>query len=219
MDTIHGVPEVESACAKRIPWAASHKPWQIRLALDHLRRWDPVRPLLLPGNLQEALPLKAGPADAHAVAQCATTGLDHVEKSLGGVDDDRAGRFAGAKEYDLPLKDWIELLLGRIGNYPGLLAVTRLRECARSRDAQRYEQSKTRREQNTKRHKVTSCADQAACDPCPQVSRRVVTDECGKTRPLLRKPPILVASPKCGHGKFAAKRGSDRARPVLQAIQ
>src|SRR5262249_61972846 len=141
-----------SGAPSRLRGATGTKRWQLRLALDPLRRRDLARPLLLSGNLQKALPLKAGPADTDAVAQCATTGLDHIEKSLGGMDNDRAGCFAGTKEYDFTLKHGIELLIRMIGNHSWLLAITRLRECARSRDAQQHEQSKTHREQNTKRH-------------------------------------------------------------------
>jgi hypothetical protein len=71
--------------------------------------------------------LKPCTANADPVAQRAITGLNNIEKSLGGVDDDRARRFVRAKENDLALKPGIQLLINGVGDHPGLV-IADLRE-------------------------------------------------------------------------------------------
>src|SRR5258707_948923 len=60
---------IERACAERIARSALHMLGQIRLALEHFRRWSPVRPLFLVGDGMDAVPGVAVAADAHAVTQ------------------------------------------------------------------------------------------------------------------------------------------------------
>src|SRR5215470_178865 len=50
VDAVNGIAEVHGAGPQRVTRAAGHKARQVRLALQHFRRRDPVRPFLLAGN-------------------------------------------------------------------------------------------------------------------------------------------------------------------------
>src|SRR5262249_22500687 len=84
-------------------------------------RRRPVRPLRLPGDAQEPLPLKSVTANADTVTQRAAAGLDQIEMALGGGNDDRARRFRGAVVHHLLLPFRIELV-GIVGHESGLVA-------------------------------------------------------------------------------------------------
>src|ERR1700736_1158764 len=121
MDAIHGRAEIQSTGAERIARAAGHEAGQIRLSLDHLRRWRPVRPFRLARNLQQTLPLEAVSSDPDAVTQCAAVSLYDVEMALRSLDDNGAGCLGGAIKHHLALE--LRLQLHRIaGNKPWLIA-------------------------------------------------------------------------------------------------
>src|SRR6266849_8257238 len=83
--------KIKRACTHGIAGASGHEAGQIGLALDHFRRRRPVRPFLLAGDAQQALPLKAVAANADAIADVASVGLHDIQKSLGRMNDDGAG--------------------------------------------------------------------------------------------------------------------------------
>src|SRR5664279_5769239 len=68
VDAVHGAAEIHGARAERIARAAGHESRQIRLALDHFLRRDPIRPLGFALDLLDAGPGEALTADADAVA-------------------------------------------------------------------------------------------------------------------------------------------------------
>jgi hypothetical protein len=105
--------------------AAGHEARQIGLALDHLRRRRPVRPLLLVGDVHQPLPLKTVAADADAVADRATARLHQIEMPFGGRDDEGAGRFGGTEVDDLLLPLRIEFE-GIVGDQARLVAAVGL---------------------------------------------------------------------------------------------
>src|SRR5678815_2474186 len=68
MDSIECISKIESARAKRVAGPPRHHARQIWLAFDHLRRREPVRPFLHPGDTFGASPGKSFAADTDAVA-------------------------------------------------------------------------------------------------------------------------------------------------------
>ena len=86
--------EIERAGAERVLHAAGQIGRQVAalggLALDHLRRRTPVRPLALVGDLVRARPFEAGLAGADAIAPRLAVLLDQIEEILRRIDDDRA---------------------------------------------------------------------------------------------------------------------------------
>src|SRR5262249_38627838 len=101
MDAIDRGAEIERPRPHGIAGAAGHEARQIGLALDLFRPRGPARPLLLPRDLHQALPLETVAADADAVAQRAPARLHDIEKALGGVHDDGARRLGGAEQDEL----------------------------------------------------------------------------------------------------------------------
>jgi hypothetical protein len=95
VDTIDRVPEVESARPERVAFAAGRKTRQVRLALDHLFRRMPVRPLAHPAYALNARPGEAFPTDADAVAHRFALAEHQIEKRVRGVDDDGASGLGG----------------------------------------------------------------------------------------------------------------------------
>src|SRR5439155_14790259 len=77
VDAVDGRAEIHRAGAERIAGAAGHEARQIGLALDHLGRRMPIRPLGLAGDLLHAGPGEAVAADADAVAD-RTAVAEHV---------------------------------------------------------------------------------------------------------------------------------------------
>src|SRR5205085_2283765 len=68
---------------------------ELRLAGDHLVRWLPARPFLLPLDDAVTRPGKALAADADAVAHRHAACLDEIEEAGGRIDNDGAGRLTG----------------------------------------------------------------------------------------------------------------------------
>src|SRR5262249_56183062 len=121
VDAIDGGAKIESARAHGIAGASGHEAGQVRLPLDHFRRRSPVGPFLLARDVQEALPLKAFAADADPVAQRTPARLNYVEKSLGRLNNDRAGSLIGAIKNDLAPKLRRQLVIVGLGNDPRFL--------------------------------------------------------------------------------------------------
>src|SRR3974390_3793999 len=69
VDAIERVAEIERARAERIAPVTPPTARQIGLALNHLRRREPVRPFLHARDALRARPGEAFPTDANAVAQ------------------------------------------------------------------------------------------------------------------------------------------------------
>src|SRR6516165_3023276 len=70
VDPILGVAEIHCARAERIGFTTRHEARQVRLALDHLRRRQPVRPFFHAADVFGARPGEALAADTNAVANC-----------------------------------------------------------------------------------------------------------------------------------------------------
>src|SRR5262249_14751150 len=104
VNTVDGVAEIHRARAERIARTARHEARQIGLALDHLRRRRPIRPLGLALDRLRAGPSEAFAAHANAVAHGLAAGQHQVKVSVGRIDDDGAGRLAGAVVDDLTLE-------------------------------------------------------------------------------------------------------------------
>ncbi|BAR54742.1 hypothetical protein NK6_1558 [Bradyrhizobium diazoefficiens] len=100
VDAVDGRAEIHRAGAERIAGAAGHEARQIGLALDHLGRRMPIRPLGLAGDLLHPGPGEAVAADADAVTNRAAIAEDVVQIGVRGIDDDRSGRLLG-RERDL----------------------------------------------------------------------------------------------------------------------
>src|SRR6185437_934219 len=101
---VERVAEIHGARAERITVPTRHDARQIGLALDHLRRREPVRPFLQLGNALSAGPGEAFAADAHAVANRLTAAEYQIEVGIRGIDNDGAGRLLGAEVDQLPLQ-------------------------------------------------------------------------------------------------------------------
>ena len=95
VDAVDGRTEIHRAGAQRIAGAAGHEARQIGLALDHLGRRMPIRPLGLAGDLLHAGPGEAVAADADAVADRAATAEHVIEVGVRRIDDQRAGGLLG----------------------------------------------------------------------------------------------------------------------------
>ena len=68
MDAIDGAAEIHGAGAELIAGTPGHEARQVGLALEHLRRRDPIRPLGLARDCLHAGPSEAFAAHADAVA-------------------------------------------------------------------------------------------------------------------------------------------------------
>src|SRR6202007_2867940 len=79
VDTVDRIAEIHRTRAQRVAGTAGHEARQIGLAIDHLRRRMPIRPLGLAGDLLHAGPGETVAADAHPVADSATI-AEHVIK-------------------------------------------------------------------------------------------------------------------------------------------
>src|SRR5712691_6643551 len=121
VDAVDRVAEIKGTRPERIARAAGHEPRQIRLAVDHLRRRDPIGPFGLARNAQQPRPLEAVAADPDPVAQRPVIALHEIEKALRRADDDGSGRLGGAEEHQLPLVRGGQPLLVRIRHDAGLL--------------------------------------------------------------------------------------------------
>ena len=95
VDAIDRTTEIHGASAQRITGTTSHLARQIGLARDHLHRRGPIRPLRLLGDRLYAGPGKAVAADADAVTDGLAAAEHVIEISVGRIDDDGAGCFAG----------------------------------------------------------------------------------------------------------------------------
>ena len=87
----------------------------------------------------QALPLKTLATDADAVADRTPARLHHIEKSLGGLNDYRAGRLGGAVQNDLAAKLQRQLLIGGVGNDAWFVAdrhIHALRQRVRNREGE-----------------------------------------------------------------------------------
>ena len=104
VDAVERVAEIHGARAERIARPARHLPRQIRLALDHFRRREPIRPFLHLGNALGAGPGEALAADAHAVADRLAAAEHQIEVGVRGIDNNGAGRLLGGKVDQLPLQ-------------------------------------------------------------------------------------------------------------------
>jgi len=80
------------ARAEWIGFTTGHEPWQARLALNHFRWRQPVRPLFRAANALGARPSEALTADADAVANCLAV-ADGQVKSVRRIDDDGSRRL------------------------------------------------------------------------------------------------------------------------------
>src|SRR6185437_14434816 len=69
VNAIDGCAQIHCARAERIAGTARHEARQVGLALDHFRRWTPIRPFLLARYLFQSGPGEAVAADADAVAK------------------------------------------------------------------------------------------------------------------------------------------------------
>src|SRR5690606_36425532 len=92
--------DVEGARAERVVDAGRHAAFpfigagnlagtiffQIRLAGDHVLRWEPARPVLLPLDDTVARPFKTLAAKADAVAHGAAERLNDVKEVVAGID-------------------------------------------------------------------------------------------------------------------------------------
>src|SRR4029079_19310310 len=101
VNSIERIAEIKRAGAKRITGTPRHHARQIRLTLDHLRGREPVRPFFHPGDAFRAGPRESLAADTDPVAHCLAAAEHEVEIRIGGIDDDRAGRFLGREVDEL----------------------------------------------------------------------------------------------------------------------
>src|SRR3974390_916192 len=97
VDAIERVAEIESARAEWIARATCHDARQIGLALDHLRRREPVRPFLHARDALRARPGEAFAADADAVAQRLAVPEHEIKVGVRRIDDERARRLLSRK--------------------------------------------------------------------------------------------------------------------------
>src|SRR5690606_4725067 len=104
VDAVERLAEIERARAERVAGAAGHHARQVRLALDHLGRREPIRPFLHPRDAFVAGPGEAFAADADAVAERLAVAKHQIEVGIGGVDDHRAGRLFGVVVDELTLE-------------------------------------------------------------------------------------------------------------------
>ena len=95
VNAVHCAAQIHRARAKRIAWAAGHEAREIGLALQHIRRRQPIRPFRLALYGLDARPGKAVAADADAVADRLTATEHKIKIGVRGIDDDGAGRFRG----------------------------------------------------------------------------------------------------------------------------
>src|SRR5262249_2290013 len=103
-DAVARAAEIHGARAERVAGTAGHETRQVRLAMDHLRRRRPIRPLGLALDRFHAGPSEAFAADADAVTHRLAAAHHQVEVGVRRVDDDRPGRLAGPVVEDLAAK-------------------------------------------------------------------------------------------------------------------
>src|SRR5687768_2240400 len=115
VDPVDRGAEIECASTHRIAGTAGHESRQVGLARDHLRRWHPVRPFCLAGNLEESSPLETLSANADSITYRSVVSLNEVQISICGIDNDRPCRLAGAVKHELPLVRGRQLLVTGIG--------------------------------------------------------------------------------------------------------
>ena len=77
--------------------STGHHAWQIRLALDHLRWREPIRPFFHPGDALGARPGEAVTAHANAVAHRLAVPQHEIKIGIRRIDDDRARRLLGGE--------------------------------------------------------------------------------------------------------------------------
>src|SRR5947208_11507297 len=87
VDPVYGAGEVDGPGAERVAVAAGHPAREVGLALDHFRRWCPIRPFGLAGDHLLAGPSKTIASYADAVADRLTVAKHVVEIRLRSVDD------------------------------------------------------------------------------------------------------------------------------------
>jgi len=80
------------ARAEWIGFTTGHEPWQARLALNHFRWRQPVRPFFRAANALGARPSEALTADADAVASLAVAD-GQVKLGVRRIDDDGSRRL------------------------------------------------------------------------------------------------------------------------------
>src|SRR5690606_17165074 len=99
---------------------------------DHRRPRRPYRPLALGADARRALPFETFAADADAVAHRLAVAEHEVEMLFAGIDDDRAGLFAG-----LVVDRLAAVFRGDLADRDGRHAVARIgaRAVARERHA------------------------------------------------------------------------------------
>ena len=76
--------------------------FQLRLALDHVRRRRPDGPFALVGDVRAARPLEARTSDPDPVARRQSARLNMVQIAVRRIDDDRAGLFVRSVFDHLP---------------------------------------------------------------------------------------------------------------------
>src|SRR5439155_7401516 len=117
VDAVDRAAEIHGARAERIGRPAGDEARQIGLALDHLRRRGPIRPLRLALDALDAGPGEALAADADAVAHRLAVAEHEVKIRVRRIDDDGARRLAGAIVDDLAAQHaaHLALVVARIG--------------------------------------------------------------------------------------------------------
>src|SRR5262249_22082756 len=114
VDAIERRAEIHGAGAERVLRPAFHVARQIGTALEHFGRRRPIRPFTLAGDVVNARPGEAGPADADAVTDRGAVILDQIKKTLVGIDDDGAGTFPAVVVDDLFQVARMDRLLARL---------------------------------------------------------------------------------------------------------
>ena len=82
VDAVLGVAEIQRARAEWIGGATVHMTWQIGPALEHFRRWGPIRPFALVGDGHRTAPCKTGATNANTVLHRLTFAGHQIEPSL-----------------------------------------------------------------------------------------------------------------------------------------
>jgi hypothetical protein len=113
VNTVVGAADIHGARAERITGAARDHARQIGLALDHLGRRIPIRPLGLAHDRMHARPGEAFAADADAVAHRLAVAEDEIKEGVRRIDDDGAGRLTRRIGDDLALEARVHGLVHR----------------------------------------------------------------------------------------------------------